>query len=404
MKNKKAALGFIFVTILIDIIGIGLIIPIVPELIIELTDSTVSEAAFIGGLLTATYAVMQFIFAPILGGLSDKFGRRPVLLIALLGLGLDYLIIVFAPTLTCLFIARIISGICGSSMTVANAYIADISTPEERAKNFGMIGAAFGLGFIVGPAIGGFLGEIGTRVPFLIAAILSLLNWLYGYFIIPESLSKEDRRSFEWKRANPLGTLGNIFKYKVLIGLVLCLFLIYVAAFSVQGNWSFYTTEKFGWTPRDIGFSLTFVGVAVALVQGLLLGPIVKKIGEVRSVYTGLFFNLVGLVSFAIVSESWMVYLIIIPYAFSGLTSPSMQSIMTAQIPKNAQGELQGGLTNVLMITAIIGPPLMAWIFTYYTSPENGIYFPGAPFILASILAIAGSLFAYHSLSKHLKT
>ena len=403
MRNKKAALGFIFVTILIDIIGIGLIIPIVPELIIELTGNTTSEAAFVGGLLTATYAVMQFIFAPILGGLSDKLGRRPVLLIALLGLGLDYLVIVFAPTLAWLFVARMISGICGSSMTVANAYIADISSSEDRAKNFGMIGAAFGLGFIVGPAIGGFLGEIGTRVPFLVAAILSLLNWLYGYFVIPESLSKEDRRPFEWKRANPLGTLGNIFKYKVLIGLVLCLFLVYIAAFSVQGNWSFYTTEKFNWTPRDIGFSLTYVGFAVALVQGLLLGPIVKKIGEVKAVYAGLFFNLVGLFSLAVISDAWMVYVIIIPYAFSGLTGPAMQSIMTAQIPKNAQGELQGGLTNVLMITAIIGPPLMAGIFTYYTSPENDTYFPGAPFILACLLALVGSAFAYQSLNKHLK-
>ncbi len=403
MQKKQAALGFIFLTVLIDIVGIGLIIPIVPELIIELTNSTVSEAAFIGGLLTATYAVMQFIFAPVLGGLSDKFGRRPVLLIALLGLGLDYLVIVFAPTMAWLFIARIISGICGSSMTVANAYIADISSVEDRAKNFGMIGAAFGIGFIIGPAIGGFLGEMGTRVPFIAAAIMSLLNWLYGYFMIPESLPKEDRRSFDWKRANPIGTLGNIFKYKVLIGLVLCLFLVYVAAFSVQGNWSFYTAEKFNWTAKDIGFSLTFVGLMVALVQGLLLGKIIKKIGEVKAVYAGLFFNLVGLVSFAFVSEAWMVYAIIVPYAFSGLTGPAMQSIMTGQIPKNAQGELQGGLTNILMITAVIGPPLMTGIFTYYTDPENDVYFPGAPFILACVLALVGSLFAYNSLNKHLK-
>ncbi|NQZ77563.1 MAG: MFS transporter, partial [Ekhidna sp.] len=224
-----------------------------------------------------------------------------------------------------------------------------------------------------------------------------------GYFMIPESLPEESRRPFDWKRANPVGTLGNIFKYKVLIGLILCLFLVYVAAFSVQGNWSFYTAEKFDWSPSDIGFSLTLVGIMVALVQGVFLGRIVKRIGEVRSVYAGLFFNLVGLFSFAVVSEAWMVYFIIIPYAFSGLTGPSMQSIMTAQIPKNAQGELQGGLTNVLMITAIIGPPLMTGIFTYYTNPENEIYFPGAPFILACMLALIGSGFAYRSLSKHIK-
>lgn len=402
MRKKQAALGFIFITVLIDIVGIGLIIPIVPELIIELTGKTISEAAFVGGLLTATYAVMQFIFAPILGGLSDQYGRRPVLLIALLGLGLDYLVIVFAPTLAWLFIARIISGICGSSITVANAYIADISEAKDKAKNFGMIGAAFGLGFIVGPAIGGFLGEFGTRMPFLVAAILSLLNWLYGFFAIPESLAKEERRKLDWKRANPMGTLKSIFQYKVLVGLVICLFLVYIAAFSIQGNWSFYTAEKFNWTPKDIGFSLTFVGIMVALVQGLLLGKIVERLGEVKTVYTGLFFNLLGLFAFAVATESWMAYAIIVPYAFSGLTSPSMQSIMSSQIPKNAQGELQGGLTNVLMITAIIGPPLMAGIFTYFTSPENPIYFPGAPFILACVLALIGSAFAYHSLSNHL--
>lgn len=401
MKKKKAALGFIFVTVLIDIIGIGFIIPIVPELIMELSDKSNSEAAFIGGLLTATYAVMQFIFAPILGGLSDKLGRRPVLLIALLGLGLDYLVIVFAPSLVWLFLARMISGICGSSITVANAYIADISTKEDRAKNFGMIGAAFGLGFIIGPGIGGILGGIGTRVPFMVAAGLSLLNWLYGYFIIPESLPAENRRPFDWSRANPIGTLANVFKYKTLVGLIACLFLVYVAAFSVQGNWSFFTKEKFNWDPEEIGLSLTFVGVMVALVQGLMIGPIVKRIGEVKAVYAGLFFNLVGLFSFAIASESWMIYAIIVPYAFSGLTGPSMQSIMTGQIPKNAQGELQGGLTNVLMITAIIGPPLMAGIFTYYTNPVRDIYFPGAPFILACMLAIIGSAIAYQSLSKH---
>lgn len=397
--KKEAALGFIFVTVLIDIIGIGLIIPIVPELIIELTGKSISEAAFTGGLLTATYAVMQFIFAPILGGISDKMGRRPVLLIALLGLGLDYLVIVFAPTLFWLFIARAISGICGSSITVANAYIADVSSPEDRAKNFGMIGAAFGLGFIIGPALGGFFGEMGTRVPFMVAAALSLLNAAYGLFVIPESLPQKSRRPFEWKRANPFGTLRSLFKHKILIGLIICLFLLYIAAFSVQGNWSFYTAEKFGWASRDIGYSLTFVGVMVALIQGVFLGPIVKKIGEVKAIYTGLFFNLVGLISFALATDSWMVYAIIVPYAFSGLANPSMQSIMTAQIPKNAQGELQGGLTNVLMITSIIGPPIMASIFTYYTNPTNAIYFPGAPFILGCVLAIIGSLIAYRSLN-----
>ncbi len=401
MKKKNAALGFIFVTVLIDIVGIGLIIPIIPNLIMELTDVTNSEAAIIGGSLAATYAVMQFFFAPILGGLSDKLGRRPILLIALLGLGLDYLVIAFAPTLTWLFIARMISGICGSSVTVANAYIADISTAVDRAKNFGMIGAAFGLGFIIGPAIGGFLGEIGTRIPFFAAAGMSLINWLYGYFIIPESLALENRRAFEWKRANPFGTLKSILKYKTILGLITCIFLVYVAANATHSNWSFYTAEKFDWGPQEIGFSLTFVGVMIALVQGALVGPVVKKIGEVKAVYIGLFFNVLGLFLLAWATESWMVYAIIVPYAFGGLSGPSIQSIMAGQIPKNAQGELQGGLTNVMMVTAIIGPPLMTGIFSYYTSPQQSIYFPGAPFVLGSILAVISIGFAYKSLAGH---
>ncbi len=398
MKKKSAALSFIFITVLIDIVGIGLIIPIIPNLIVELTDVDNSEAAIIGGSLAATYAVMQFFFAPVLGGLSDKLGRRPVLLLALFGLGIDYLVIAFAPTLVWLFIARMISGICGSSVTVANAYIADISTPEDRAKNFGMIGAAFGLGFIIGPAIGGFLGEMGTKIPFFAAAGLSLLNWLYGYFIIPESLAQENRRAFEWKRANPFGTLKSIFKYKTIVGLLICLFLIYVAQNATHSNWAFYTKEKFDWSPQDIGLSLMFVGVMVAIVQGGIVGPVVKKIGEVKAVYLGLFFNIAGLFLLAWPTQSWMVYAIIVPYAFGGLAGPSVQSIMSGQIPKNAQGELQGGLASTLIVTAIIGAPLMTGIFSYYTKPENDIYFPGAPFILATLLGLISLVFAYRSL------
>lgn len=398
MRKKNAAIGFIFVTVLIDIVGIGFIIPIIPNLIVELTSVSNSEAAFIGGSLAATYAIMQFFFAPILGGLSDKFGRRPILLIALLGLGLDYIVIAFAPSLIWLFAARMISGICGSSVTVANAYIADISNADDRAKNFGMIGAAFGLGFIIGPAFGGFLGEIGTRIPFFAAAGLSLLNWLYGYFVIPESLTSDHRRPFEWKRANPFGTLKNLFRYKVILGLFICLFLVYVAAHATHSNWAFFTKEKFDWSPLDIGLSLMFVGVMIAMVQGIMVGPVVKKIGEVKAVYFGLFFNIVGLFLLAWPTQSWMVYAIIVPYAFGGLTGPSVQSIMSGLIPKNAQGELQGGLASTMILTAIIGAPLMTGIFSYYTKPENDIYFPGAPYILATLLALIAMGFAYKSL------
>lgn len=388
MRRKQAAIIFIFITVLIDILGIGLIIPVVPALISELTGFDNSKSSLFGGILAATYAITQFFAAPILGGLSDKYGRRPLLLTSLIGLGLDYIVIVFAPTLIWLFIARMISGLCGGSVTVANAYIADISTVENRAKNFGMIGAAFGLGFVVGPTLGGFLGELGTRVPFMAAAGLSLLNALYGFFVVPESLPQEDRRPFDWKRANPFGTLKRLLSHKEIVWLIVALFIIYVAANATHANWSFFTIEKFGWSSMEIGLSLGFVGVMVAIVQGGLVGPIVKKIGEVNAVYAGFAFNAFGLFMMGIVSESWMVYAVIVPYAFGGLAGPSLQSIMTSQIPKNAQGELQGGITSVMTLTAIVGPLLMTGIFRLYTNPENDIYFPGAPFVMGTILAI----------------
>jgi DHA1 family tetracycline resistance protein-like MFS transporter len=401
MKKKQAAIIFIFITVLIDIIGIGIIIPVVPALINELTGLNTSESAFLGGLLGATYAGMQFFSAPILGALSDKYGRRPLLLASLMGLGLDYLVIVFAPTLIWLFIARMISGAFGGSITVANAYIADISGPEDRTKNFGMIGAAFGLGFVIGPTIGGFMGEIGTREPFMLAAGLSLINWLYGYFMVPESLAMEDRRAFSWKRANPFGTLKRVFGYKKIIGLIVALFFLYLAAQATHANWSFFTAEKFDWTPLDIGLSLAFVGILISIVQGALVGPIVKKIGEVNAIYAGLAFNALGLFLMGIITQSWMVYAVIIPYAFGGLAGPSLQSIMSGQISKDAQGELQGGLTNVMMLTAIIGPPLMTGLFRYYTNNENDIYFPGAPFVLGTFLALISLAIARSSLRKH---
>ena len=400
MKKKQGAIIFIFITILIDILGIGLIIPVLPKLFEEVGGLNASEAAITGGLLTATYGVMQFLFAPVIGGLSDQYGRRPLLLAALLGFGLDYLVIVFAPTISWFFVARVIAGICGSSVTVANAYIADISTDKDRAKNFGMIGAAFGLGFVVGPSLGGLLGELGTKVPFIVAACLSFLNLIYGYFIIPESLKPEDRRTFSWKRANPFGTLKQVFNYKLIVGLVISLFFIYIAANATHANWPYFTTEKFGWGAKEIGLSLTFVGVMISIVQGGVVGPVVKKIGEVNAVYAGFIFNIFGLSLLGIATQSWMLYAIIVPYAFGGLAGPSLQSLMTAQVPKNAQGELQGGLTSLMTVSNIFGPLVMTGIFRFYTNPENNVYFPGAPFILGTALAVISIFIARISLEK----
>ncbi|MFM8914322.1 MAG: TCR/Tet family MFS transporter, partial [Flammeovirgaceae bacterium] len=258
---RRPAIGFIFVTLLIDTIGFGIIIPVMPNLISQLANVTISDASKLGGYLLFAFAVMQFLFAPIMGGLSDQYGRRPVLLASLLGFGLDYVLLAFAPSYSWLFIGRIIAGALGASFTTASAYIADISTAENRAQNFGMVGAAFGLGFIIGPAIGGLLGSYGARVPFLFAASLSLINCLYGFFILPESLKAENRRAFEWKRANPVGSLVNLKRYPVIIGLVTSLILIYIAAHAVQGNWSYYTIEKFNWSERMIGLSLAAVGI-----------------------------------------------------------------------------------------------------------------------------------------------
>lgn len=279
--SKQAAIKFIFITLLIDVMGWGLIIPVMPDLISQLKHITVNEASPYGAWLLSAYAITQFVFAPIIGNLSDKYGRRPVLLASLLGFGIDYLFLALAPSYGWLFIGRIIAGITGASFSTASAYIADISTEENRAKNFGMIGAAFGLGFIIGPALGGLLAGLGIRAPFYAAAILCFLNCLYGYFILPESLSKENRRAFHWKRANPFGSLQLLKRYPVVGGLAISFFLIYIAAQSVQGNWSFFTIYRFHWTEKIVGLSLAVVGLLVGLVQaGLKAGRTIQGLFE----------------------------------------------------------------------------------------------------------------------------
>lgn len=401
VRRPKAALGFIFITLIFDVIGFGIIIPIVPELIMELIEGEVSNASVYGGLLTFSYAIMQFLFAPILGGLSDQYGRRPVLLISLFGFAIDYLLVVWAPTIGWLFLARAISGISGASMTTASAYIADISEPEKRAQNFGLIGVAFGLGFIIGPVIGGFLGEYGTRVPFLAAAGLTFVNFLYGYFILPESLDAENRRPFSWKRANPLGSLFQLRKYPIILGLIAALFFVHFASHSTQSIWTFYTILKFDWNPRMIGLSLGFVGLMVALVQGVLIRRIIPKIGEQKAIYTGLSLYLIGFILFAFASEGWMMFVFTIPYALSGLSGPSMQSIMTRQVPANSQGELQGAITSVISLTTAFAPPVMTGLFYQFTQESASVFFPGAPFLLGFLLTIVSIVLAHRSLSRH---
>lgn len=396
--KKQAALGFIFVTLLIDVTGFGLIIPVMPKLIEELIHGNVSDASRYGGWLGFAYAIMQFIFAPVIGNLSDKYGRRSVLLFSLFGFGIDYILLSFAPNITWLFIGRMIAGITGASFTTATAYIADISSPQDRAKNFGMVGAAFGVGFIIGPVMGGFLGQIGTRVPFYVSAALCLLNWLYGFFILPESLPKEKRRPFDWKRANPLGSLLLLRRYSGVSALVGSLVLIYIAAHAVQSTWSFFTIEKFHWSEQLIGLSLGLVGVLVGAVQGGLIRYVNPKLGNERSVYIGLLLYAFGMLLFGLASASWMLFVFLVPYCLGGIAGPALQAIITGHVPQNEQGELQGALTSLMSATSIIGPPLMTNLFAFFTAKSAPVYFPGAPFILGAVLMLASAVIAYFAL------
>ena len=399
-RSRHAALGFIFVTVLIDFIGFGIIIPVMPALISKLIHGNLSEAASYGGLMLSVYAVMQFLFAPVLGGLSDRYGRRKVLLFSLFGFGVDYLFLAFAPSIGWLFVGRVVAGITGASFTTASAYIADISPPEKRAQNFGMLGAAFGLGFIIGPALGGQLGEWGLRVPFIASASLSLLNWLYGYFVLPESLPVENRRRFEWKRANPVGSLAHLRKYPAVSGLVFSLVLIYIAVHSVQSTWAYYNMEKFHWTKRWVGYSLAFIGLVITIVQAGLIRLIIPKLGQARSLYTGLFLYSLGMLLFGLATQGWMMFAFTIVYCLGGIAGPSLQGIISSHVPANEQGELQGGLTSLMSVTSIVGPLLMTNLFAHFTRPGASVYFPGAPFVAGSLLVLLSAILAYRNLKK----
>lgn len=397
-SSRKAAISFIFITLLIDVTGLGLIIPVMPGLIESLTGGTISDASQWGGWLTFAYAAMQFLFAPVIGNLSDQYGRRPVLLLSLLGFGIDYILLALAPNMAWLFVGRIISGITGASFTTASAYIADISTHDNRAQNFGMIGAAFGLGFIIGPVLGGLLGSFGPRIPFLVAAGLSLLNALYGYFVLPESLPKEKRRAFRWSRANPMGSLLHVRKYPGIGALVGSLILVYIAGHAVQSNWTFFTIAKFNWSEKVIGYSLGMFGVLIAAVQGGLIRYVNPRLGNERSVYTGLALYAVGMLLFAFVDRAWLLFVFMIPYCLGGIAGPALQAIISGHVPPNEQGELQGALTSMMSATSIVGPLLMTNLFAAFTQPGAPVYFPGAPFLLGAVLMLGSTILAYFAL------
>ncbi len=390
-EKRSPALLFIFITMLIDVTGLGIIIPVLPKLIMELTGEDLSGAAQYGGWLIFTYALMQFFFSPVLGGLSDRYGRRPVLLFSLFGFGIDYILLGLSPNIYWLFAARLISGITGASFTTAGAYIADVSPPEKRAQNFGLIGAAFGLGFILGPVLGGLLGAYGSRVPFFASAGLALINWLYGYFVLPESLSPDNRRAFDWKRANPMGSLLQLRRYPLILGLLIPFVLIMLAGFATQSTWAYYTMEKFGWNERMVGLSLGFVGVMGAIVQGGLTRSLIPRLGATKAIYAGLFLYAIGLALYAAANKGWMMFAITVVASLGGLAMPALQGVMSNEVPLNEQGELRGALTSVMSLTSIFGPLLMTNLFAFFTSAQAPFQLPGAPYWMGSLL-IAASL------------
>jgi len=394
-KVRKAAVNFIFITVLIDIIGFGIIIPVLPDLLSEMMDIGINDASKYGGYLLFAFAIPQFLFSPFFGNISDQYGRRPVILLSLFGFTIDYLILALAPTYAWLVIGRIIAGFFGASYTTASAYIADVSTDADRSKNFGMLGAAFGMGFIVGPLIGGLLGSYGLRLPFYAAAALTFLNFLYGYFILPESLSIENRRKFNWKKANPLSTLKKLSKYKQIGVLFIAYFLLYLGSHAIQSTWTYFTMYRFEWNIFTVGVSLAIVGALVGLVQAVLAQIAADKIGLNRSIIIGFALYTLGMFLFAFASASWMMFAFLIPYCLGGIAMPNLQALMSSQVPENEQGELQGGLTSMMSITTIIGPVMMTGVFYYFTTENAPFQFPGSAFFLGGIFMLISFIIAY---------
>jgi len=386
--NTRHALAFIAVTLLLDSIGFGLIMPVYPRLLVEVTGESLSRAAVYGGWLGFAFAAMQFVFAPVLGNLSDRFGRRRVLLFAVGALGIDYVIMGFAPTLAWLFIGRAIAGAAGASFTPAYAYVADISPPDKRAQNFGVVGAAFGIGFIIGPAIGGVLGSLGSRAPFFAAAGLSLINFCYGFFVLPESLPAERRRAFEWRRANPLGTLAQMRKHPVVLGLLCALFLWGLANQVMPSTWAFYTKLRFGWSEATIGASFATVGLVMLSSQLIVMRLLVPRLGERRAALIGIVSGIAGYAGFGLATAGWMMFAWLVIWFFAAIVMGTTNALMSRRISSDAQGELMGAVASLFSLAAIIGPPIMSHLFARFTAPESTVHVPGAAFLAASVLAL----------------
>jgi DHA1 family tetracycline resistance protein-like MFS transporter len=393
--NKKLAVTFVLLTVVIDAMGIGLIMPVTPDLIRELLGKGLAEAALWGGALTASFAIMQFLFSPAIGGLSDRYGRKPVLLLSLFVVAVDYVIMGFTGSIWVLLIGRIIAGIASATHSTATAFVADISKPSEKAQNFGLIGAAFGVGFILGPMIGGLMSEFGSRAPFFAAAILAFTNMIFGAIVLSETVTDKIRRALQWRRINPFGALGQVAKLPRGRPLMLMFFIHQIAFFSYPAVWAFYTIEKFDWSPVEVGFSLAMFGVTLAFAQGFLIRIIVPRIGEWNALGIGLAVSILAHFAIAFVWQGWMIYVVILGMALSFLTTPSLQGIAARATPDDAQGELQGVFTSVGAMATIIGPVVMTASFSYFASSRAPFYFPGAPYVVAGFLDIIAITILY---------
>jgi DHA1 family tetracycline resistance protein-like MFS transporter len=394
--RHRAALNFIFVTVMLDMLAFGIIIPVLPHLIVQLIGGSISQAAVWAGAFATLFMLMQFVFSPVQGTLSDRFGRRTVILISSFGLGIDFIVMALAPVLWLLFLGRAVSGVCAASFSTANAYIADITPKEKRAAAFGTLGAAFGIGFIIGPALGGFLGHLHIRLPFWVAAGLSLINFCYGWFVLPESLPKEKRSArFDWRHANPFGAVVLLRRYPQVFGLATVFFLINLAQFSLNSTYVLYTDYRYGWGPQAVGYTLGLVGLCSGLVQAVLVRRLMPQLGERRMILAGLALCVVGYLFFGLASVAW-VFLLGIPFlCLGGLSGPPAQAMMTHQVDPHEQGRLQGALTSLASLAGIFGPALFANLFALFISDHAPVqHLPGAAFVLAAALLLAAGLIA----------
>jgi MFS transporter, DHA1 family, tetracycline resistance protein len=385
---SRHAVTFVLITVFLDMVGFGLIMPVLPALIEEVGHMDLGDAAYIGGWMFAAFSLAQFAFSPLMGNLSDRFGRRPLLLLAIFGLGVDYLFSALAPSIFWLFVGRIIAGLCGSSYVIANAYIADVTAPEARAKAFGLVGAAFGVGFVLGPAIGGLLGELGPRVPFYVAAGISVLNLIYGWFVLPETLPPEKRRAFEWARANPFGAFKVFRQYQGVIPLCAVLFVYFAASGVYPAIWSFWGIAKFGWSEAMVGLTLACFGIITALFQGLVTGPVVARYGEWRVCLFGLVIAVLVVAGYGFATGFVMVLVLMVIHGPEGFVHPMLVAMMSKVVPDDAQGELQGGISAVMNIAMLFGTLFFSQIFGFFMQPERGTPSPDIAFFAAAALLL----------------